>query len=84
MVRAPELLLAPAEAADVRHALQPGGTPGAGWDLTYEHRLPSGPRCGGRSRARVAMEGATPRVYGVVQAISQPASGRRGGPGEAS
>jgi PAS domain-containing protein len=84
MVRAPELLLAPAEAAGVRHALQPGGTPGAGWDLTYEHRLPSGATVWRRSRARVAMEGATPRIYGVVHAISPPASGRQGGRGEAS
>lgn len=84
MVRAPELLVAPAEAAGVRRALQPAGTPGAGWDLTYEHRLPSGARVWRRCRARVEMEGAAPRVYGVVQAISQPDSNRRGGPGTAS
>ena len=69
MVRAPELLLAPADAAGVRRALPPAGTRGAGWDLRYEHRLASGATVWRRSRAQVEMDRGSPRVYGVVQSI---------------
>jgi len=74
MIRAPELLLDPAEAAGVRRALPPIGAVGAGWDLTYEHRLSSGRSVWRRSRARVELEGSTPRVYGIVQPINPPDS----------
>jgi hypothetical protein len=74
MIRAPELLLDPADAAGVRRALPPIGAVGAGWDLTYEHRLASGGSVWRRSRARVELEGSTPRVYGVVQPINPPDS----------